>query len=143
MSATRSRKEEKVYKKYQAESNKESCPFCAIRKGDKQFLDETKSFKLIRNIFAYSIWDGQRVTDHIMIVPKKHTDKLEDLDSKEAIEFLKIIGKYEKRGYNMYSRAPSSKIKSVVHQHSHLIKTQGAPKKFLFLLRKPYIRIVF
>lgn len=142
MSATRSRKEEKAYKQYQKTVDSSTCQFCAINKKNEQFISSTKSFKVIRNIFAYSIWDGQVVTDHLLVIPKRHTDSLGGFSPSEAAELLKTLDGYEKEGYNVYARAPSSTIKSVVHQHTHLIKTAGAPKKFIFLLRKPYIRII-
>jgi len=142
MTATRSRKEEKIYKKHLKSTNRNDCAFCIIKKGNRQLVEETNNFKIIKNIFAYSLWDGQKVTDHMMITPKKHTDSLANMQPKEKIEYVDLVEKYEKLGYNIYSRAPSSAIKSIAHQHTHLIKTEGDSKRFIFLLRKPYIRIV-
>jgi ATP adenylyltransferase len=142
MTATRSRKEEKVYKKYLKMTDHSICSFCPIKAGEDQFVEETKNFKIIKNIFAYSIWDGQKVVDHLMVTPKKHTDSLAAMAPAEKIEYVDIIEKYESQGYNIYSRAPASAIKSIPHQHTHLIKTEGDSKRFVFLLRKPYIRIV-
>lgn len=142
MTATRSRKEEKIYKNHLKITNRDSCAFCPINEDSDQLIEETSCFKIIRNIFAYSIWDGQQVTDHLMITPKKHTDSLAGMKTNEKIEYIDLIEKYEKQGYNIYSRAPSSAIKSIIHQHTHLIKTEGKSKRFVFLLRKPYIRIV-
>jgi len=137
MSATRSRQEDLIYKAHLARQPK-GCSFCAIKKGDAQYIDSTKSFKVIRNIFPYSIWDGQAVADHLMVVPKKHTESLGGLNAAQSSEFIKLIDRYEKQGYNIYARAPQSEIKSIPHQHTHLIKTKGAPKKLLFLMRKPF-----
>lgn len=139
----RSRKEELIYRKHRAGQDKSVCQFCAIKKGDKQLIRETPHFKIIRNIFAYSIWDAQTVTDHLMIVPKKHTDSLADLTDEECNAFMKLVVVYEKQGYSFYARTPVSVIKTVAHQHTHLIKTEGLPKRLLFSLRKPlYIRFV-
>lgn len=140
--STRSRKEEKNYGKYQRTIQPGSCQFCAIGLDSEQLVKLTKSFKIIRNIFSYSIWDGQKVDNHLMIVPRKHTDSLANLTPAQSHEFLLIVSDYESRGYNIYARAPSSTMKSVIHQHTHLIKTSGATKNMMFLLRKPfYIRI--
>lgn len=140
MTATRSRKEEIIYKKH-LKSQPQGCPFCRIEKGSDQLVEETKYFKIIRNIFSYSLWDGQRVADHLMLVPKKHIASIADIPKAAATEFIEILGRYEKKSYNVYARAPASVIKSVVHQHTHLIKPMGRPKKFVLLLRKPFIRI--
>jgi diadenosine tetraphosphate (Ap4A) HIT family hydrolase len=113
-----------------------------MKPGNNQYLEETKSFKLIRNRFAYSYWDLQSVADHIMIVPKKHTDTLNNMSSEEAVEFMGILGSYESRGYNIWAQAPQSKTKTVVHQHTHLIKPGKKTYKFLFYLKRPYLRFI-
>lgn len=141
MTATRSRKEEIEYKKHLSLADKSRCVFCEIDNKSDQFVRETKSFKVIRNIFAYSIWDNQSVADHLMVVPKKHTDSLSNMGNSQKIEYVDLLEFYEGQEYNIYARAPSSKIKSIVHQHTHLIKPKGYKKKFLLLLRKPYVRL--
>src|SRR3990167_6468788 len=140
MTATRSRKEVKNYRKHRKNMQKPAgCTFCLIDKNSDQFISETKYFKVVRNIFGYSLWDSQRVEDHLMIVPKMHTDRLSKLPKKAGVDFLEILGEYEEKCYNIYARAPSSVIKTVVHQHTHLIKPLGKPRRLIFLLRKPYI----
>src|SRR5687767_8201846 len=123
----RSRKEEKVYIKYLKRRRKSDakCQFCDISDEHKPYINETKHFLVIRNLFPYSIWDGRRVTDHLMIVPKQHTETLNSLGEDAAVEYVKLVSKYEHDGYNVYARAPDSIIKSVPHQHTHLIKTTG------------------
>ena len=142
MTAFRSRRQESEYKKYLKTAKSEGCVFCAIQKGADQYLEETEYFKVIKNNFPYSLWDGQTVVDHLMIIPKKHTDNLKTMESSEKIEYVDLLEKYEKKGYNAYLRAPVSVIKTVIHQHTHLIKTEGGPKKLVLHMRKPYIRVV-
>ena len=142
MTATRSRREEKHYKGSLHRSRNDGCPFCAITAGSDQLVEDGTAHKVIRNIFPYSLWDGQRVIDHLMVVPKKHTDSLSSLKSREKTEYVDILSKYESRGYNVYARAPQSTSKSVLHQHTHLIKLSGKTPRFILLLRKPYIRIL-
>jgi len=139
--ATRSRKEDKRYKKYRASNSfKETCTFCNMPQNE--IVDETKSFKVVKNLFSYSQWDGQGVSDHLMIIPKRHTDKLSDLSSSEAVEFMNILGSYELRGYDTFARAPLSNRKTIRHQHTHLIKLDRKTKKFLLYLNKPYVRLL-
>ena len=143
MTAVRSRKESRDYDKYRKTIIPGACQFCDIQQGDRQLIAETADFKIIRNIFPYSIWDSQRVADHLMILPKQHTDTLRDLSPKQAQEYVRLISDYESKGYNVYARAPASRIKTVVHQHTHLIKPSGAPSKVVFMIRRPYFRIIF
>jgi diadenosine tetraphosphate (Ap4A) HIT family hydrolase len=133
----RSRREERAYKTHR-ENQPKGCVFCAIKNNSPQLVGQTRSFKIVRNIFAYSLWDSQIVTDHLIIVPKRHIDSLDKLSSNAATEFLKLISDYEKMGYNVYARAPGSIMKSVLHQHTHLIKTEGKPKNLFFFIRKPF-----
>lgn len=140
---TRSRKEEKIYNKYQ-KSNRfsEDCVFCNFDSKEEQEIQNTRSFRIVRNLFPYSQWDGQGVLDHLMIVPKKHTDTLNDLDANEAIEYVGLIGSYESEGYSIYSRSKGSTRKSVIHQHTHLIKLDNQTKNVVLYMKKPYIRFV-
>lgn len=141
--ATRSKKEEIRYAQHRNEiHSKIECIFCEYKKSDVSFIRKTKSFKILKNLFPYSQWDGQGVLDHIMVVPIKHTDTLSDLTSHEAIEYVNLISSYESKGYSVYSRAPSSTRKTVFHQHTHLIKLDNQTKNLVFYLKKPHIRIV-
>lgn len=142
MTAVRSRKQVIAYRRHQRTLPAgRSCDFCQIDAGYEQFLRETKHFKIIRNIFAYSLWDSTAVRDHLMIVPKQHTDTMADFTTDEAMEYVHLLAEYESQGYNVYARAPQSTIKSVVHQHTHLIKGMGPRKRFILFWRKPYVRV--
>lgn len=135
----------KVYRRYlQGRKDDEgaACPFCSIDKGHEQYVEETARFKVIRNRLPYSIWDGQGVLDHLMITPKKHTDSLKGMEAATATEYLDLASDYEHRGYNLYARSPGSNVKSVIHQHTHLIRLDGKDKRFVLVLRKPfYVRL--
>lgn len=141
MTAPRSRKESRKYKKYIKHTDLSVCRFCIISPNDDQYVDSTKYFNIIKNTFPYSIWDSQRVVDHLMVTPKEHTDNLGSMTADARLEYVALLEKYEKQGYNIYARAPVSIIKTIVHQHTHLIKTGGKPMRVLFLLQKPYIRL--
>jgi len=117
------------------------CEFCAIDSSYAQFLSDTKSFKIIKNLFPYSSWDYTKTADHILVLPKRHIDRLAYLQASEMVEYMDLIGSYENQGYNVYARAPQSGNKSVHHQHTHLIKPIGKIHKFMFYLERPYIRI--
>ncbi len=141
MTAQRSRKEELRYRIYRKQTNINACEFC--KPLSEQELKTTDQFKVIRNKFPYTIWDGQTVVEHLMIVPKMHTDTVAHFTKEMVADYFKLLKAYEKQGYNVYARAPTSKIKSIAHQHTHLLKTEGRPKSIILLLRRPfYIRLV-
>lgn len=142
MTAQRSTKEARHYGKKRRNDENAACPFCAINTGHPQYVSETKHLKVIRNRTPYSLWDSQGVLDHLMIVPKTHTGKLGDLGTEAAQEFIEVIDRYEENGYAFYGRAPGSAVRSVVHQHTHLLKLDGKKRTFLLMVRKPwYIRM--
>ena len=142
MTAPRSTKEEKQYRTYRKNEGDAECPFCSIQKGHPQFVRQTAHLKIIRNRTPYSLWDGQAVTDHLMIVPKEHVNSLANLDDTAAIEFTRLLGEYEPHGYNIYARSVDSKNRSVVHQHTHLLKLDGKQKRFLLMIKlRHYLRM--
>lgn len=141
MTAQRSRKEELRYRTYRKQTHFSECEFC--KPLPEQVIKTTKQFRVIRNKFPYTIWDGQTVIDHVMVVPKAHTDTIAHFTDEMIADYIRLLQEYEGQGYNTYARAPSSKIKSIAHQHTHLIKTQGRPKSFVLFIRRPfYFRFV-
>jgi diadenosine tetraphosphate (Ap4A) HIT family hydrolase len=133
----RSRKEKRTYQKYLATASKE-CAFC--NPPSQNIIEETPNFRVLRNIFPYTFFDFCRVRDHLLIVPKLHTESIGNVPDEAKIEFTKLIDAYESNGYNIYGRTPGSAIKTVPHQHTHCIKTDNQKVWLLLFLRKPYLR---
>jgi diadenosine tetraphosphate (Ap4A) HIT family hydrolase len=136
MTAHRSRKQELEYAAHRQSVDKTVCEFC--KPPSEQVVKTTRNFRVIHNKFPYSIWDGLGAVDHLMVVPKKHTDTIVGFTDSMALEYFHILEEYEAKGYNVYARAPASKKKSIIHQHTHLIKTEGEEKNIVFMVRKPY-----
>lgn len=143
----RTRSHHYEYRKYLADRRKQStltneyCIFCDENEIKSQFVCKTDHFKIIRNRFPYSIWDQQRVDDHLMVVPLIHTDTLAALSKAARLEYVQLISQYEGNGYHVYARATKSDTKSISHQHTHLIKCVGRTTKLAFYMLKPYINI--
>lgn len=136
----RSRKTIKLYNpqqnKKQIEENKRNCPFCAPL--DRPSLEETPYNRVIKNKYGYEYWEYMHVADHLMIVPQRHVEKLSQLNDEEKIDTINVIAKYEDLGYNVYARENTSAVKSVPHQHTHLIKTANRKAKIYLYLSRPY-----
>lgn len=132
-------------KQYAAHTNKARasgvCQFCELNENSDQVVAMHTHFKVIKNIFPYDNWDARNVEDHLMITPIQHTETLSSLGNQAAIEFVKIMSSYEAKGYDVYARSPFSTIKSVPHQHTHLIKTGGKKHSMIIHFTKPYISI--
>ena len=137
MTMNRTRKNHRVYATYAKKAKKQDCDFCNFNTRDKQVVASVDDFWIINNIFPYDMWDSAGVKDHLMVVPKRHADAIGDFTAKEQTSFAKILGNYDKKGYSIYARAPGNVIKSVVHQHTHLIALDNKPKKALIYLKKP------
>lgn len=142
MTATRTKKAVKTYNHHQKtiERPEDGCAFCAIDHSAPQYIGLTTHFKIIQNIFPYSLWDSQPVLDHILVVPLKHTDTLSDISARAAQDFVKLISTYESKGYSVWARPPGAVTKSLAHQHTHLIKLSGKSIRFLVYFRRPYFR---
>lgn len=142
MTASRSRTQVKQMKHDNVPENKHrACPFCSLENDPHNIVQATKHFWVIPNKYPYSLWDSQKVKSHLLIVPRTHTSKLGSLGAGAGVEFLNLIDKYESHGYNVYARAPGSLLKTVEHQHTHLIQPHGKVRKLVLYLRKPYLRL--
>ena len=134
----------KKHRKSAAYSNDAAvCVFCSLHKNEPERIREsTNSCLVIENLYPYDFWDHHRVTDHLMIVPKRHVQGIHELNSAERNDYWKLLQKYEGQSYNFYARAGSNTTKSVHHQHGHLIKTDTSKNRMLLFLRTPMVRIV-
>ena len=132
------RKALKRYKSFPKPKSDE-CHFCG--KDQVAIVAETEHARIIRNRVSYDVWELRKVVEHLMVIPKRHVTSLKGLHDAERIDIMKIIGDYESRGYNVYARSAGNLMRSVPHQHTHLIKTAGKLAKFTFYLKKPYIFI--
>jgi diadenosine tetraphosphate (Ap4A) HIT family hydrolase len=143
MNAVRSRKDKRAYAQYlRSLGPAEGCQFCLLQPGDSQLLWESNNFKIIINRFPYALWDTKPVEEHLMLVPKQHTVTLKNLSPKESQEYVELISDYEHRGYNIYARSPGSSMKSVLHQHTHLIKLSPTRRRRIIITTiKPFIKI--
>lgn len=119
------------------------CGFCGFDSEGKkgEVVSSHKYFWLVNNIFSYDIWDDQGVIDHLMLVPKRHVDSLGDMNDEELLEYSKILGAYDKLGYSIYARSSGNVIKSVLHQHTHLLKLDGKEISFMLYNKKPYLLV--
>jgi len=119
------------------------CGFCGFDDEDKkdELIKSFKHFWLVKNIFPYDFWDDQGVSDHMLLVPRRHIDSVGDMNDEESVEYAKILGTYDKLGYSIYARSSGNVIKSVVHQHTHLLKLDGKEISFMVYSKKPYVLV--
>jgi diadenosine tetraphosphate (Ap4A) HIT family hydrolase len=116
------------------------CTFCKEVGGSK-IIQETETMFVIPNRVAYDMFEGRRVIDHLMVIPKHHRTTIQDFTDQEKIDQMTVIGQYEPDGYNVYVRGVGSISRSVDHQHTHLIKLTNDKPKFIFFAEKPHILI--
>lgn len=130
----RSTKKELNYKKYK--EGEKGCYFCNPE--PKVVVKRTKNFYISKNNFPYDFWDGQKVLDHLLIISKQHSSYLNEYDTKLVKEYAKLLNKYYKLGYDIFTRTVESPSRSQTHFHSHLIKTNGKKFKSLSYTKDPY-----
>lgn len=136
------RKNRRIYDRYNLNDKKilkDTCSFPFCNKDNiQEILYQNTSMYVIANRIPYDVFEGCRVVDHLMIIPKRHVETLADFTEQEQTDQMTIAGEYEKRGYGVYARGVKSITRSVDHQHTHLIRLGGGrPKIFIYLL-KPY-----
>jgi HIT domain len=141
-STTRWRAKEKSYSDYRKKHRTNGCVFCRlVQYPTSQVIEKTKHCLIIKNRFGYDLWDGCGVKQHLMVIPRRHVASLGELTDEEKIDYMNQIARFEADDYSIYARSPGNKTKSVVHQHTHLIKIDNKPKRWLIFLKKPHILI--
>lgn len=135
----RTRKHHRVYARYTKQAKSRDCAFCNFKVSENQVVKSTKYFWIVKNMFPYDVWDHTGVTEHLMLVPKRHIDAIGHFNLDEQLAFTKLVGQYDTKGYSIYARPKDSTVKSVAHQHTHLIKLDGRFKTIAFFLRKPRV----
>lgn len=129
----RSTQKERAYHKYRP--TEVGCYFC--KPEPKVIVKKIKDFYIMKNNFSYDFWDGQKVSEHLLIVSKKHLPDLE-ADEDRLLGYSKQLNKYNKLGYDIFTRAANSPSRSQHHFHSHLIKADGKKFSSLSYKKSPY-----
>ena len=136
----RTRKSKKAYnpdsKRALYKSNPNACPFCDM--SAIEIVAKGKLTLVVRNIFPYEYWEFMDVTDHLLVIPKRHVSSLGQLTKDEKLETMEILAKYEAQSYNIYARTADNNMKTIPHQHTHLIKTNDKLAKAVLYSQKPY-----
>jgi diadenosine tetraphosphate (Ap4A) HIT family hydrolase len=68
------------------------------------------------------MWDRSHVTDHIMVVPKRHIEGVAEFTIEEQQEYVAALASYERSGYAFYTRNPGAATKSIPHLHTHAMQ---------------------
>lgn len=117
------------------------CAFCDI--ANEHIVAENDTMFVIPNRVSYDMFEGRRVVDHVMVIPKLHRESTAEFTAAERSDVMLLIGEYESKGYNVYMRGVDSPSRSVKHQHTHLIKLRTKSSQFVLYAHKPYILIDF
>src|SRR5690349_4534432 len=64
----------------------QECTLCTKETRQKT-LDENETIFIVPNRVSYDIFEGLRINEHLMIVPKRHVESLKELTPKETFDF--------------------------------------------------------
>jgi len=135
------RKTRKVYMKHNAaDKTKAGCTLC-YENNKPRIIDENSTMYVIPNRVPYDIFEQRKVTHHLMVIPKRHVESLGTLTKAEKLDYVEITGKYEAKGYNIYSRGVKSLSRSVAHLHTHMIELEARRPHLLIYSTKPHFLI--
>jgi diadenosine tetraphosphate (Ap4A) HIT family hydrolase len=134
----------KTIKDYSAHNAKDKvssgCTLCK-EVGQARVVYENDTMFIIPNRVSYDMFEGRRVLEHFMVIPKRHVETLSEFTDEEKIDQMTIAGEYEAKGFNAYARGVGSVSRTVKHQHTHLIKLVNKRSNFVLFAQKPYILI--
>lgn len=118
------------------------CSFCSEQLQSGAMFDNDTMY-VVPNRVKYDMFEGMKVTDHLMVIPKAHHETIRTFNDAEKLDAMNVISDYEATGYNVYARAVGSVSRSKKHQHTHLIKLDDKPSKVVIFSKKPYVLIDF
>ena len=116
------------------------CGFCTSARNE-QVIAENDTIFIVANRVSYDVFEGYRVLEHLLAIPKAHRTSLNDFTDAERLDMMRLVGQYEAEGYNVYSRGVNTAARSVAHQHTHLIKLSRQASSFMLFTKKPYLLI--
>jgi diadenosine tetraphosphate (Ap4A) HIT family hydrolase len=95
------RKTQRHYKKHLRPA---MCPFCDPETKKRQVRENKHSY-IVHNITKYDLWEMHGVTEHLLLLPKRHVMSLSELGPEERLEIIDTIAEYESLGYHTYARS--------------------------------------
>jgi len=126
----------KTYFKYKSRQKKGICPFCSEERLDKAVYQDDYIY-IVPNLTKYDLWELHDVTEHLLIIPKRHIESLNELTNDEKLAIMNQVAEYESKGYSTYARGVGFIKRSVKHQHTHLIKVTNKEPNIAFFVKKP------
>ncbi len=114
---------DEYYRQYKPSEN---CAFCDRK--NRKLISNNKDEEYLyvaENDFKFSFWDMQEVVDHLLIIPVRHISCMSKMNNQELDQYLHLIEKYSKLGYDIFIKSSLSEAKTMEHLHIHLIKTKG------------------
>ncbi len=123
-----------------ADKTKDTCGFCEAETKERHVM-ETETTMVLPNRVSYDMFEGRRVIEHLMVIPKAHRESFAEFTDQERLETMQVIGEYEAKGYNVYARGVGSISRSMVHQHTHLIKLSQRSSRAILFLKQPYVLV--
>ena len=113
------------------------CPFCDPTTV-AHAVSANEFVYVVPNLTKYDLWELHDVEEHLMIIPRRHVETLEELSKDERLAVMDEAALYEAKGYNVYARGSGFIKRSVKHQHTHLIKVSNKRPKMALMITKPY-----
>ena len=117
------------------------CGFCYADPENNIIVDESAHMLVMHNRTSYDLFEGIPVSEHLMLVPRKHHVSMDTMDADERRDYIDLLCKYESAGYSVYGRALPNKERSMEHIHLHLLKLEGRRVKNMLFLDKPYLML--
>ena len=120
--------------------NKEECIFCNYKKQKELVVLEGNTAIIMANKFPYNF-------GHLMVIPKRHVENIEDLNKdedkdvmlliKRAVKFLKTA--FNPIGFNIGLNIGNNSGRSIKHLHFHIIPRYDGDTGFMDIIGKTKI----
>ncbi len=122
---------------YRSRQKTTSCPFCSADTRAAAIFEDDNVY-VVPNLTKYDLWELHDVTDHLLVIPKRHVKSMAELGQAERLSVMEVCAQYELNSYNIYARGNGFVKRSVDHQHTHLIKVDNKRPRLAMFSRTPY-----
>lgn len=95
---------------------------CLLKIPKENIVEQSVYWRVVKptNQTGYVQFDGMQVENHLMIVPNENLWIFNDLNFEETSDLIRLMKKYEFRGYSIFMKNLS--MRSIKTLHIHLIK---------------------
>lgn len=96
------------------------CPFC-YDLDSRNIIKKSGTMLLLQNDFPYDYYNGRAVTEHQLLLPRRHIATMKEFTPEEVADYWRILSDASLHGYGSMTASAHDDERTVPHHlHTHL-----------------------